>query len=79
MSVAMLWILTVGAEQEVDEDEPLISDRTSSQSFTPSISCFLNGLLTVIAQLLNGQSISFGSLFPLPLNHFSNLHFFNSS
>ena len=79
MSVAMLWILTIGGEQEISQDETLISDRTLSQSFTPSISCFLHGLLTIVAQLLNGQSISFGRLFPLPLSHFNNLTFANSS
>ena len=79
MSVAMLWILTIGGEQEISQDETLISDRTLSQSFTPSISCFLHGLLTIVAQLLNGQSISFGRLFPLPLSHFNDLTFANSS
>jgi hypothetical protein len=62
-------------------EQSLISDR-SSASFsisTPNLSCFINGLLTVIAQLLNGQSISFGRLFPLPFNHFIDLHFSNSS
>jgi hypothetical protein len=81
MSVAMLWMLTLGGEQEFFHEQSLISDR-SSASFsisTPSLSCFINGLLTVIAQLLNGQSISFGRLFPLPFNHFIDLHFSNSS
>lgn len=81
MAVSMLWMVTLGGEQEVSDDEFLISDR-SSASFpipTPTLSCFLNGLLTVIAQLLNGQPISFGRLFPLSLNHFSDLHFSNSS
>jgi hypothetical protein len=77
--VAMLWILTIGGEQEISQDETLISDLTSSQSFTPSISCFLHGLLTIVVQLLNGQSISFGRLFPLPLSHFNDLAFANSS
>ena len=60
MSVAMLWILTIGGEQEIASDEPLIGDRTSSFSsnINHSLSCFINGLLTVVAQLLNGQSIS---------------------
>jgi hypothetical protein len=79
ISVAMLWILTIGGEEEISQDETLISDRTLSQSFTPSISCFLHGLLTIVAQLLNGQSISFGRLFPLPLSHFNDLAFANSS
>jgi hypothetical protein len=81
MSVAMLCMLTLGGEQEFFHEQSLISDR-SSASFpisTPSLSGFINGLLTVIAQLLNGQSISFGRLFPLPFNHFIDLHFSNSS
>ncbi|MGV2830688.1 hypothetical protein [Myxosarcina sp. GI1(2024)] len=81
MSVAMLWMLTLGGEQEISDDELLIDDRTAPSSSTTnrSLSCFLNGLLTVIAQLLNSQPISFGRLFPLSLNHFSDLHFSNSS
>ena len=89
MSVAMLCMVTLGGEEEISSDEQLISDcaeRTSkadrsysSSTSTPTLSCFVNGLLTVLAQLLNGQSISFGRLFPLPLNHFRNLHFSNSS
>lgn len=81
MAVSMLWMVTLGGEQEVGDDEFLISDR-SSTSFSissPQLSCFVNGLLTVIAQLLNGQSISFGRLFPLSLNHFNDLAFSNSS
>lgn len=81
MSVAMLWILALGGEQEVSSDKPLIHDRQLNSGTTPlySLSCFVNGLLTVIAQLLNGKSLCFGRLFPLSLNHFSNLTFSNSS
>ena len=81
MSVAMLWILTIGGEQEMNDDESFVSDRTNSSKLTTdsSLSCFIHGLLTIVAQLLNGQSISFGRLFPLPLNHFSDLAGSNSS
>jgi hypothetical protein len=81
MSVAMLWMLTLGGEQEIARDKSLVSDRSSGPFLisTAHLSCFVNGLLTVIAQLLNGQSISFGRLFPLPLNYFSNLALSNSS
>ncbi len=65
-----------GGEQELADEEELIGDRSTSSI---SLSCFVNGLLTLVAQLLNGQSISFGRLIPLPLNHFSDLHFSNSS
>ena len=40
---------------------------------------FVNGLLTVVAQLLNGESLSLGRLFPLPLTHFNDLASANSS
>ena len=81
MSVAMLWMVTLGGEQEMNDDRPLISDRCSIScpTSTHNLSCFLNGLLTVVAQLLNGQSLSFGRLFPLPFNHFNDLSFSNSS
>ena len=81
MSVAMLWMVTLGGEQEISDNEEVIGDRSSFSQLTTnrSLSCFINGLLTVVAQLLNGQSFSFGRLFPLPFNHFSNLSFSNSS
>ena len=44
-----------------------------------SSSCFLNGLLTVIARLLNGQSITLGRLLPIFFNHFSDFAFSDSS
>ena len=77
--LVIVSMVTLGGEQEFADLEPKSVDHNSSPSFTPSISCFLNGLLTVIAQLLNGQSISFGRLFPLSLSHFNNLAFSNSS
>ena len=79
-SVAMLWVVTLGSEQEVFNDESSISDRSGESSkFTPTLSCFLHGLLTVVAQLLNGESLTFGRLFPLPFSHFKDLAFANSS
>ena len=81
MAVAMLWMVTLGGEQELASNERLVSDR-SSASFaipTPTLSCFLNGLLTVVAQLLTGQSLFFGRLFPLPFSHFNDLALVNSS
>ena len=85
MAVAMLWMVTLGGEQEISDNELLISDRfdssesTSASTPTPTLSCFVNGLLTVIAQLLTGNSLSFGRLFPLPFNHFNDLTFANSA
>ena len=82
MSVAMLWMVTLGGEEEISSDEQqLTSDRTvlSQATTDSSLSCFVNGLLTVISRLLNGQSLFFGRLFPLPLSHFNDLAFSNSS
>lgn len=81
MSVAMLWMLTLGGKEEISSSEQLISDRLphSQTSSAHSLSCFVNGLLTVLAQLLNGESLTLGRLFPLPLNHFNDLASANSS
>lgn len=59
----------------------MISDRQSRSEPTPtrSLSCFLNGWLTIVAQLLNAQSLTLGRLLPLPLSHFNDLAFSNSS
>ena len=80
MAVALLWILTLGGEQEILSDG-LISVRCEPHQLTPTrqISCFLNGLLTVVARLLNGQSLFLGRLFPLSFNRFSDLSFSDSS
>ena len=74
-------MVTLGGEQELVSNEILVSDRASGSFSTsvPTLSCFLNGLLTVIAQLLNGQPLSFGRLFALPLSHFNDLILSNSS
>ena len=76
----MLWVLILDEEQEINDDEQLFSDRTARTQTTTdlSVSCLVNGLLTIVTQLLNGQSLSFGHLFPLPLSHFSNLALSNS-
>lgn len=52
------------------------------QSWSGKITCFKtnpNGLLTIVAQLLNGQSLTLGRLFPCSLNHFNDSVFSNSS
>ena len=80
MAVAILRMVTLGGEQEILSDR-LISVRSEPSQLPPArqISCFLNGLLTVIARLLNGQSLTFGRLSPLSFNHFSDLSFSDSS
>ncbi len=81
MAVAMLWMVTLGGEQEISSHDELIGDRPLPPESTPTrqISCFLNGLLTVVARLLNGQSIALGRLLPFSFNHFSDLAFSDSS
>jgi hypothetical protein len=73
-------MVTLGGEQEISSDETLVGDRTAPSLPTTnrSLSCFVNGLLTVVAQLLNGESLTLGRLFPLPLSHFNDLAFANS-
>ncbi|MDJ0633464.1 MAG: transposase [Xenococcaceae cyanobacterium MO_188.B29] len=81
MAVALLWMVTLGGESETQSDEELISDseQSSSTNSTRQVSCFLNGLLTVVAQLLNGQSLTLGRLLPIPFSHFKDLAFEDSS
>ena len=70
MAVALLWTITLGGEQEAQSHEKLIFDSEQSTSALPlrQLSCFLNGLLTILARLLMGKPITFGRLFPLPFN-----------
>ena len=80
----MLWIVALGGEQEVANDRELIgnceaSRRHRSFDSAPSLSCFVNGLLTILAQLLSGKSLSFGRLLPSPFSHFNDLVVVNSS
>jgi Transposase DDE domain len=81
MAVALLWMVTLGGEQEVSSNEELISDSSDSKEgiLTRQISCFLNGLLTVVVRLLKGQSFSLGRLKPISFNHLSDLTFSDSS
>ncbi len=81
MSVALLWAITLGGEQEAQSHDQLISEKKPSSSMIPirQISCFLNGLLTILARLLMGQPIALGRLFPLPFNHPSHSFLSDSS
>ena len=81
MAVALLWMVTLGGESETQSARELISDseKSSSINSTRQISCFLNGLLTVLARLLNGQPITLGRLLPISFNHFQDFAFSNSS
>ena len=72
-----------GNRQQLFESAPIREgspgELNSAACETRHISCFLNGLLNVIARLLNGQSISLGGLLPISFNHFSDLAFSDSS
>ena len=95
MAVATLWMVTLGGEEITSSSEEIgvirrlfesapiregsSAELNSAACETRHISCFLNGLLTVIARLLNGQSITLGCLLPFSFNHFSDLAFPDSS
>ena len=81
MSVAMLWIVTLGGEQEMTQTSTQANHSSTSNLtiFTPLLSCFVQGSLFLLAQLLNGQSLSLGRLFPSNINRFHHSTFPNSS
>ncbi|MDJ0591206.1 MAG: hypothetical protein QNJ72_14620 [Pleurocapsa sp. MO_226.B13] len=78
MAVALLWMVTLGGEQESFHDEELISDlsKTPQLTATRQISCFLNGLLTIVAQLRLGSISDLRSLISYILQSFQRLGFF---
>ena len=74
MAVATLWTLTVGGDVNQHLSDRLKAQPTANheenKKFTlkktnRQISCFLQGLLTIIADLLNGKGISLTGLFPV--------------
>ena len=77
----MLWIVTLGGEQEMTQTSTQVNHSSPSHltMFTPLLSCFVQGSLTLLAQLLNGQSLSFGRLFPSNINRFHHFTLANSS
>jgi hypothetical protein len=87
IAVATLWTLCVGSDINQHPPSSLIEQLPHRhQSNKPSvvretgrqISCFLQGLLTIIADLLNGKGICLNGLFPFP-PPFSPSIAFNSS
>ena len=73
MAVATLWTLTVGSDEQSylsqtlkDKSDPNDEENQKSELKKPlrTISCFLQGLLTIIADLLCGKGISLNGLFP---------------
>ncbi len=81
MAVALLWAITLGGEQEAQSHDEFISEKEPSTSMTSirHISCFLNGLLTILARLLMGLPIAFGLLLPLSFNNPSHSFISDSS
>ncbi len=88
-------MLTLGAEQEnIDRDreitETLVTDQVESSNPSVSvdlfsrpinrqISCFVNGLLSILACLLKGEPLSLGHLLPTSFNSFHHFAYSNSS
>ena len=73
MAVATLWTITMAnGEQEhlqkTFKDQGISQDEVQPQSelkkTNRSISCFLQGLINIIADLLCGKGISLNGLFP---------------
>jgi hypothetical protein len=73
MAVATLWTITVGSD--IDQHPPDSYDEQLSPNHIAKkqhisrktfrqISCFLQGLINIIADLLNGKAISLTGLFP---------------
>jgi len=73
MSVALLWMLALGGESHSQSERPLSErqDKFPPPCTTRQLSCFLNGLLTVVARLLTGQSVTLDCLLPHSLNPFN--------
>jgi hypothetical protein len=58
MAVALVWVLTLGGEPlalSSDSSDTLESSSHSALNMARSLSCFVNGLLTIVARLLNGH------------------------
>jgi len=81
MAVALLWMISCGRELERVETEGFEEDSTPSPPSTHprQLSCFVQGLLTILGRLLTHQSLGLESLFPLPSQLSSPSLVFNSS
>ena len=75
IAVATLWTLTVSDENDSGSIDSLNQQLppnsppktpTLTQKTSRQISCFLQGLLIILADLLNGKSICLNGLFPFP-------------
>ena len=73
MAVATLWTLTMGSEEQralwrklkaraiADDKE---TQKSALKKIKRSISCFLQGLINIVADLLCGKGIYLNDLFP---------------
>ncbi|MEQ8462234.1 MAG: transposase, partial [Coleofasciculus sp. E1-EBD-02] len=73
MAIATLWTVTVGSEEQHHiskqfKDKPKLNSCINSKSDLKkqerNISCFLQGLINIIADLVCGKGISLNGLFP---------------
>ena len=75
MAVATLWTITVGSDENrglretlKDKDKAITDDKLQQKSefkkIKRNVSCFLQGLINIIADLLCGKGISLNGLFP---------------
>ena len=81
IAVAMLWLISVGSEDEVGncpqhqpEDSELASGfaTCASTSFPRKLSCFRRGFLSILVSLLWGQTLPLGHFYSFPwTNSFS--------
>ena len=73
MAVATLWTVTMGSEEQLHLRETLkdkaiaddeIQPKSELKKINRNISCFLQGLINIIADLLCGKGISLNGLYP---------------
>ncbi|MEQ9370344.1 MAG: transposase, partial [Coleofasciculus chthonoplastes F3-SA18-01] len=73
MAIATLWAVTLGSEKQQhlskqfnDKTKPnsRINSKSASRRKERNISCFLQGLINIIADLICGKGISLNGLFP---------------
>ena len=73
MAVATLWTVTMGSEEQRQLQETLKEKATADKNIELSsalkkvnrtISCFLQGLINIVADLICGKGIYLNDLFP---------------
>ncbi len=73
MAVATLWTITMGSEEQTHSPETLTektiedhnpSPKSALKKVNRSISCFLQGLINIVANLICGKGIYINNLYP---------------